>query len=181
MKPKIKWRVGAEPTGKYRGFEKRAWPSACYDNDQETFCAGIRCDDEYIPARVKTGNHAPLKVEVRDYSRKGEPTVVSSRTYATLKEAKAAVQSILKAYPHFMPKPQAAMNTLQITAYMHCALCSAELLAGVSAQQFRQLDVGWTEKGFQVWCTRHHVNVMHVDFQGAKHPADTTRIGEIAE
>lgn len=30
--PKLKWRVDPAPTGPYRSFSKRAWPSADYPN-----------------------------------------------------------------------------------------------------------------------------------------------------
>lgn len=36
------------------------------------------------------------------------------------------------------------------------------------------LQHGWTPIGFQVWCTRHNANVVHVDFEGVKHPANRT-------
>ena len=70
------------------------------------------------------------------------------------------------------------MNDNQILAYMHCALCLEELKAnGIPAapRDYAQLEFGWTKPGLQVWCKRHNVNVMHIDFQGQKHPADTTR------
>jgi len=36
-------------------------------------------------------------------------------------------------------------------------------------------DVAWTEWGLQVWCPEHDVNVIHIDFDGQKHVADTSR------
>jgi len=30
---KLVWRVGSEPTGRYRSFEKREWPSATFGKD----------------------------------------------------------------------------------------------------------------------------------------------------
>lgn len=65
-------------------------------------------------------------------------------------------------------------NTLAITYYLHCGMCLADIPDGVSPREWAALEVGWTPRGLQVWCKRHAVNVMHVDFQGQKHPAYTT-------
>jgi hypothetical protein len=68
-------------------------------------------------------------------------------------------------------------NKLSIHAYLHCGLCLREIPDGVSPQQFSRIDVGWTEHGLQIWCRRHNVNVCHIDFEGATHPADLSRPG----
>ena len=68
-------------------------------------------------------------------------------------------------------------NTLQIGAYIHCALCLEERPDGTTPREWAQLEVGWTKRGFQVWCRRHEANVLHVDFEGQTHPANTTRTG----
>jgi hypothetical protein len=66
-----------------------------------------------------------------------------------------------------------------IKAYIHCSRCIAEVeeLAAIqgsaSPALYARFEVGWTVLGLQVWCPRHHVNIMHVDFQGAVHPANT--------
>lgn len=55
--PKIKWKVGEKPTGMYRAFQSREWPTACYVvGDRYAF--SISCEDEYRPADVKSGKHA---------------------------------------------------------------------------------------------------------------------------
>lgn len=64
----------------------------------------------------------------------------------------------------------------EIRQFFHCSLCIEELPAGESPQGYRRLDVGWTKLGLQVWCTRHDANVVHVDFEGAKHAANTNRL-----
>lgn len=66
-------------------------------------------------------------------------------------------------------------NDLAIGAYMHCGKCLEELPSGISPQEWASLSVGWTPLGLQVWCNRHECNVLHVDFEGHQHPADTTR------
>lgn len=66
-------------------------------------------------------------------------------------------------------------NDLSISSYMHCGLCLEERPEDISPRDFAELEVGWTELGLQVWCKRHGCNVVHIDFEGHKHPADTTR------
>lgn len=63
----------------------------------------------------------------------------------------------------------------EIEVFMHCGLCLDEKPDGVSPKDWTRLQVGWTVKGFQVWCFRHEANVIHVDFEGQKHPALTER------
>jgi len=66
-------------------------------------------------------------------------------------------------------------NTNEIVAFLHCGLCQAEIPDGISPREWKDLEVGWTELGLQVWCVRHEVNVVHIDFEGMKHPANLTR------
>lgn len=64
-------------------------------------------------------------------------------------------------------------NENEIEAYIHCGKCLDEMPQGVSPKDWQRIQAGWTTLGLQVWCTRHECNVMHVDFQGQKHPANT--------
>lgn len=64
---------------------------------------------------------------------------------------------------------KAISNANKIQLYLHCAMC----LEG--KYQLQMLEVGWTAIGLQVWCKRHDANVLHVDFQGKQHPANTSR------
>ena len=66
-------------------------------------------------------------------------------------------------------------NDLSILQYCHCGLCLAERPADVSPRDWAQNEVGFTKIGLQVWCKRHEVNVLHIDFQGQQHPANATR------
>ena len=72
------------------------------------------------------------------------------------------------------PRPEPS-NSNEIQAFMHCGLCLAEMPEGTSPRQWVRMEVGWTVLGLQVWCVRHEVNVLHVDFEGHKHPANTAR------
>lgn len=72
-------------------------------------------------------------------------------------------------------------NDNQIAMYLHCVLCVHEwvhewsLGGTVSPAEAARLAVGWTPRGLQVWCERHKVNVCNIDFEGHRHPADSTR------
>ncbi len=71
-------------------------------------------------------------------------------------------------------------NDMQIVGVVACGMCLHEVRskkdAGepVSNKDYARLTVGFTPKGLQVWCNRHEVNVLHVDFEGHKHPINTT-------
>lgn len=73
-------------------------------------------------------------------------------------------------------KKQDSFLKNNIVAFLHCKECLKELPDGVSPAEWSAHDVGWTEKGLQVWCRRHEANVLHVDFEGHKHPAATSRL-----
>ena len=66
-------------------------------------------------------------------------------------------------------------NDLCIEQYMHCQQCLQEMPSGVSPRDWALNEVGFSEIGLQVWCRRHECNVLHIDFEGQKHPANTTR------
>jgi hypothetical protein len=63
-------------------------------------------------------------------------------------------------------------NTNGILSYVHCKQCFVEDGGGGRGSQ--QLEVGWTMLGIQVWCARHEMNVVHIDFEGHQHPGNTT-------
>jgi hypothetical protein len=66
-------------------------------------------------------------------------------------------------------------NQHEIGAFIHCGLCLAELPDGTSPRDRARIEIGWTVRGFQAWCVRHECNIMHVDFEGQQHPANTSR------
>ena len=69
-------------------------------------------------------------------------------------------------------------NTNEIQSYLHCTLCINESkVSGIrlSPSDYQNIEVGWTPKGLQVWCKRHDCNMLHIDFEGQVHPANTTR------
>lgn len=98
---KLTWRVSPAPTGRYRSFERREWPSAFYSNDRIAFA--IRCEDEYVPRNVRTGEHAELTLLVAVYSDKSFDWKRGVVKYATLPELKAGAAALLARKPRIMP------------------------------------------------------------------------------
>lgn len=101
MKLKLKWTVSAPPTGLFRSFFERGWPSAELDGNP---AALLRCADAYLPRRVKEGNHAPIKVWIAVWrkTRDGRDTFdwrSLKGEYATVADAKASATRFLTANP----------------------------------------------------------------------------------
>jgi len=82
-------------------------------------------------------------------------------------------------------------NENNIETFLHCKLCYEELnnaktkedysligaaVDGESHESYSRFEVGWTKQGFQVWCTRHNTNVIHIDFDGQQLEVDTTMV-----
>ena len=69
--------------------------------------------------------------------------------------------------------------SLAITSYVACTKCAADvetLKPPQSMQQYAQIDAGFTDWGVQIWCRRHKVNIVHIDFLGQSLPADFRRL-----
>jgi hypothetical protein len=98
---KIKWKVDSVPTGMYRSFARRSWPTADYPSGQ--IAALITCSDEYEPRNVRAGNHGPLIVRVADYSVQPWKWRKMVSTFRTLPEAKAGFAKLLVKYPSLSP------------------------------------------------------------------------------
>jgi hypothetical protein len=64
----------------------------------------------------------------------------------------------------------------EIVQYFHCAKCLKEKPSNISPRDYAQLEVGFSILGVQVWCKRHECNVMHMDFQGIRHTANTSTV-----
>lgn len=76
--------------------------------------------------------------------------------------------------PHARKIPPSIPNTNEISGFIHCGMCLREVPKGTSPREYAQLEVGWTGLGLQIWCRRHEANVMHIDFEEHRHPANTT-------
>lgn len=105
-KAKLKWRVQEAPTGPYRSFHPRGWPSANYKNERQDMCGDIWCDDNYTPFRAKSGQHQPLRVRISDYSVIPFKWLTLKARFKTLAEAKTALAAFIEAHPEVMPTEQ---------------------------------------------------------------------------
>ena len=60
----------------------------------------------------------------------------------------------------------------QIKEPIVCVKCSDEFAKGLSdansLRDFTKVDVGLTDRGLQVWCQRHEINICHLDFANEK-------------
>ncbi len=59
-------------------------------------------------------------------------------------------------------------KTNDISMFLHCKKCLEELPKDTSPREWVRIEAGWTKKGLQVWCVRHEINVMALDFLGQK-------------
>lgn len=113
----IKWRVDPPAVGRYRSFERRAWPSADYANGD--IAITLHSEDEYIPSKVKTGEHAPITVRVADWGipaeERGKRGAFVWRKlkgeYPTLKAAQTAAAKIIAEHPELHPAPPAPVTS----------------------------------------------------------------------
>lgn len=65
-------------------------------------------------------------------------------------------------------------NSFEIKHFLECRKCAETCPAGMSFQDYADVQVGLTAYGLQVWCVRHKCNVFHVDFRGAKLAVNAT-------
>ena len=100
MSKKLKWRVSPAPTGRYRSFERRGWPSADLG---ERSMVTLYCEDEYVPADIRSGNHGPIKVHVanRHTDRPQFTWRTLKQRATTLAEAKELAQDFFDRNPKF--------------------------------------------------------------------------------
>ena len=101
MKRKLVWKIMDAPTGRYRSFHRRGWPSASFNDD---YMIGLSCEDDYRPANVKIGEHKEIRIRITD--RQNVPPGGGSwvlRTLKqqakTLKEAKVIAQKFFDENP----------------------------------------------------------------------------------
>ena len=100
-KPKLKWRVAPAPSGMYRSFFKREWPSAEYADGKAA--VNLSCADDYRPADARSGSHAPLTIHVADYSVSPWRWRTVQKRAATLAEAKLRALAVLEQHSNFVP------------------------------------------------------------------------------
>ena len=55
-----------------------------------------------------------------------------------------------------------------ILMFLHCAECLKDRPEDQSPRDYIHVEVGQTKDGIQVWCIRHEMNVLALDFKGQK-------------
>lgn len=102
-KTKLTWKVAERSSSPW---QKRSWPTAFFKDGN--IVIQLFCHDEYVPALVKIGRHAPITIHVVD--RRPE-TLNKHSTWiwrklkaeaATLDEAKAIAQRFVDENPDFV-------------------------------------------------------------------------------
>ena len=60
-----------------------------------------------------------------------------------------------------------------IKMYFNCGNCLDNRPAGITPAEWVRLEAGLTPAGLQIRCQRCDMNLIHVDFEGQRHPANT--------
>lgn len=110
MKVKLKWKVDPVPTGRYRSFVKRGWPSAYYpDGNNAVF---LYAEEPYAPCFARAELRFPITIRVAFHHPEEEWPEKGAFTWRTLKvraysleEAKTLAQTFIEnAYETIAPK-----------------------------------------------------------------------------
>lgn len=86
------------------------------------------------------------------------------------------VDSLADAKRFFKFMEAGPQSTNEIILYFHCAKCMPLKPSDVTPSQWSQLESGWTPHGLQVWCKRCNCNVIHINFEGCRHPSNDRRV-----
>ena len=57
----------------------------------------------------------------------------------------------------------------EIVSYFHCKQCLSKYLETFGNYE-QKIEAGFTKYGVQAWCKNCNQNIIHIDFQGQKHP-----------
>ena len=52
-----------------------------------------------------------------------------------------------------------------IKMFFHCRRCLEEMPQGQSPREWIRMEAGWTQRGLQLWCTRHEMNIVEIDLE----------------
>lgn len=112
---------------------------------------------------VNLADASRLMVEAAD-DNDFRAAVVLTRKYIKMLDNIRAISATL---PRSIPVADS------IIKFFICQKCAIQKPADQTLSEWTRLNCGWTEIGFQVWCTRHGCNVAHIDFEGHKFSANT--------
>lgn len=98
---KFKWRVREVPSGPFRSFQERGWPSAEVDGKAAISLSSTASYEGVYYRGMRSPE--PIRVHVADYRASRSFTWRTLRATAyTLKEAKALGEAFLRQYPEFL-------------------------------------------------------------------------------
>ena len=97
-----KWKVDPEPTGRYRSFKRRGWPTAYYSDDR--IAASINCEEPYNTQRAKSGNHSPLILRIAVYNGGSFVWRRVKGEFKTLEDAKKRFEELVEKFPAITPE-----------------------------------------------------------------------------
>lgn len=89
---KLKWRVGEKPTGRYKSFQKRSWPSAEYPDGKMAVMLYAANGEGYWPNLAETST---IEIRVADYQGNGFCWMILKRQVVGVKQAKLVAQEFV--------------------------------------------------------------------------------------
>lgn len=106
---KLKWKNSDAPTGRFRSFHKRGWPTADIAGT-DIMAVMLSCEVSYSKAAVDAKSHGEIKVSIADRRKPNDPAA-GAWVWRTLKErfhdlesAKATATRFVLAHPEFFPE-----------------------------------------------------------------------------
>lgn len=109
---KLKWYVDPEPTGQYRSFQRRGWPT-CYSGnpdkeDCELLAAIVSLDHHSYEGHYARATNLRLKVRIHFKVAGEDRTGLSKEEFSSIAEAKAWLKAFYKKNPKFYPTKDAS-------------------------------------------------------------------------
>lgn len=103
---KLKWKIGEKPTGRYRSFQQRSWPSADYEDG--TYAGCLFPVEPRLSYHVRIAETTELRVHIALHNT-GSPgwgAVRLKQTFVGVTAAKQALSDYLDAHPEAWPNRQ---------------------------------------------------------------------------
>ncbi len=106
----LKWKNAPAPTGLYRSFHKRSWPSAVDHNGNAA--AHLYCEQSYSPRVAKDSGEFDIIVRIADWTNDNNQRCDQTKgafewrrlncTFKNVVDAKAAAEAFVIANAHFL-------------------------------------------------------------------------------
>ncbi len=108
MRAKLVWKVAEAPTGYYRSFQPRGWPTLTYGKDGPP-AAWLSCESAYCGGRARGElPHQPIYIRFAHHQHPDAgnswKVMVLKEPSTTLADAKQRVEAFLRKHPEYAPK-----------------------------------------------------------------------------